>query len=148
MLTFQPVPLLFCCCCCFSFLLVHITYFCFFYSSLEVKTSSWSGWNGRASVRSRRGYGGCGCRSSRTWSWRSLSAGPTCPEPDRLLPTNIFFGPPFSSSSSSFLFTVLRPKAHNDGTKAGPSGLAAPVTNLCQETRVSPAMARVKRVHF
>lgn len=48
-----------------------------------MRTSSWSGPSRRASERSRRGWGGCSSRSSRTWSWPSLSARPTCPPPDR-----------------------------------------------------------------
>lgn len=56
--------------------------FLFLCSSLEVRTSSWSGPSGRASERSRRGWGGCSSRSSRTWSWPSLSARPTCPPPE------------------------------------------------------------------
>lgn len=55
-------------------------------SSLEVRTSSWSGPSRRASAKSRRGWGGCVSRRSRTWSWPSLSARPKCPAPDRPRP--------------------------------------------------------------
>lgn len=98
----------------------------FLRSSLEVRTSSWSGPSGRASARSRRGWGGCGSRNNRTWSWLSLWAGPTCPAPDQTWTPTTASGPLSSAVRSSY------PQAHDSSTDTGPTWLAAPVTNLCK----------------
>lgn len=90
-------------------------------SSLEVRTSSWSGPSGRASARSRRGWGGCGSRRSRTWSWPSLSARPTCPPPDQPWPR---------TQLQPFLLLPRgpsHPQVHHLSTSTGTNS----VSNLC-----------------
>lgn len=109
--------------------------------STEMKWNSWSGPSER--VRGRRNaWGGSASRSSRIWSWLSLSAGSTCPEREAS-PQSLVQSPTLYCSHPKYRFL---PRVKNNRTQ-GPLKSSLSSVPLSFEARITQLFFLLLKLH-